>query len=246
MIDNEFSPSAIQATTFLTDVVLVDVVNFTRLSDEDQLVTGMMINDGIKDFLGILPEHCLLHLNEIILSIIPTGDGFYVILNPQLAGYGPLFALSLRNDLLSVSKRRGGLYEGIRVVIHLGTALPFTDATGRKNYVGHGLNECERLIKNRSIRDKAIRFTGDKNYVLVSRDSWNQFNICFPMQEFGDFWKMLDFRVSDEFEFIDDHGRKHIARVIEISRQISIPPPRPRDALDRIKRSANGSRVASV
>ncbi len=47
MIDNEFSPSAIQATTFLTDVVLVDVVNFTRLSDEDQLVTGMMINDGI-------------------------------------------------------------------------------------------------------------------------------------------------------------------------------------------------------
>jgi len=227
-------------STLVTDIVLVDVVNFTRLPDEDQLSTVMLINDGIRDFLGILPVHCLLNVSEIVLSIIPTGDGFYVILNQQLAGYGPLFALSLRNDLFSLGKRKGDLYEGIKAAVHTGSALPFIDATGKRNYVGQGLNDCERILHDRYIREIATEFAGDMNYVVVSRESWESFNRCFPMNEFGDFLKMLGFRYSDEIAFVDTHGRRHDLRVVEISRTISIPPPRSPDAADRLKR-ADGS-----
>lgn len=224
--------------SIVTDVVLVDVINFTKLPDEDQLVTAMTINDGVRDFLEILPVQCLLQAQEIVLSILPTGDGFYVILNEGLVGYGPMFALSLRNDLLAVSRRRGGLYEGIKVAVHSGAALPFTDATGRKNYVGRGLNECERLLRDSSIKDEAVRFAGDKNYVLASQDSWTRFNQAFPSQEFGDFLRMLDFRYSEEHAFLDSHGEVHYARIIEMSRHVSILPPRASDALERIKRTA--------
>lgn len=223
--------------TITTDIVLVDVASFSELSDDEQLVTAMAINDGIKAFLNIMPAQSLMQVSEIVLAIIPTGDGFYVILREEMAGYGPLFALSLRNDLLSESRRRGGLERGIRVAVHYGTALPFVDATGKENYVGQGLNDCERLLRHRSIREKAMAFVGDRNYVIVSRDAWERFASGFPMEEFGDFLRMLAFRFSDEYDVTDHHGRHHVARILDVSRLVTIPPPRPHDAPERIRRS---------
>lgn len=227
-----------EAKSILTDVVLVDVVDFSELANEDQLSTAMLINDGIKAFLNLMPQHALFQVSEIVSSIIPTGDGFYVVLREQMAGYGPLFALSLRNDLLFDGHRDRALDRGIRVAVHFGAALPFTDATGRENYVGQGLNDCERMLHSGTIREQARAFVGDGNYVIVSRDAWGRFGQSFPMDEFGDFLTLLGFRFSDEIEFTDHHGRLHVARIVEVARHVTIPPPRPHDAPDRIRRLA--------
>lgn len=232
------------ATAILTDIVLLDVVNFSKLDDSAQLVAATRINHGIRTFLDILPSQSLLQHDEVVLSVIPTGDGFYVIMHQELAGYGPLFALSLRNHFLATMTPDSPLAGGIKVAAHLGTALPFIDATRRVNYVGHGLNDCERIMRDRRVRERARQFAGDENYVIASRSSWERFHECFPTDEFGDFFRVIGFRNSEEIEFADAHGRTHAARAIEISRLVSVPPPRPVDAKarqDRTRAAATGS-----
>src|SRR5205085_11119302 len=110
-------------------------------------------------------------------GFISTGDGFYVILNPDMQGHGVLLGLSLRNYLLWMSSNMNDLYRGVRVAINHGEVLPFIDMNGCKNYVGDGLNDCSLLLEAHKGDGKEFvnDFCGDLNYVVASESAYSVF-----------------------------------------------------------------------
>jgi len=225
-------PSKLIMKTIVTDIVLLDIVEFSMLSNADQFVAVNLITELLRECIRIWGLPALLKTDQIVAGFAPTGDGFYVILNPALADYGPFLALALRNRFL-VDKKRGSLpYHGIRVAVHFGEAVEFTDITGRVNFVGDGLNDCARLLQDKQIRTKAKQFAGDSNFVVVSQTSWQRFSRAFPPETTLDFMNAVKFLASEEHSFLDKHGKEHCARLIESSRHSAICPPR-RASLDR-------------
>jgi hypothetical protein len=95
----------------------------------------------------------------------------YVLINPQICGYGILLRLSIRNYLLWMSSQvLNGLYKGVRAGVHMGTVLSFGDVNGCRNYVGSGLNDCARLL---SIKDEdAVTFCGHTDYVVALENAY--------------------------------------------------------------------------
>ncbi|MHC4535900.1 MAG: hypothetical protein ACYS6K_18275, partial [Planctomycetota bacterium] len=83
--------------SFDTEVVLIDIEKFSLMSALDQVKAAVVANGELEQFLGISPGQSALKLEEVVVGFVPTGDGFYVILHPQLIGYGVVLALSLRS-----------------------------------------------------------------------------------------------------------------------------------------------------
>ena len=81
----------------VTDILLLDVVGFWKLPDSSQFEqhsdypTLTVGGTSCVDWCAIATR------SELGDCVLPTGDGFYFILHPALAGYGPLLALTLRN-----------------------------------------------------------------------------------------------------------------------------------------------------
>ncbi len=221
--------SRLEINAIVTDILLLDVVGFSTLSNHDQFISALLINNKIRESIQTLGIQTLLEPDEIVSGLISTGDGFYVILDRKVAGYGPFFALSLRNYFLLESD----LYHGVRIAVHLGSAIPFVDVTERNNFVGEGINDCSRLLENKKIVKKALKFSGDSNSVIISRECWEHFTTMFPLDGISDFFDMIDFRYSKEYGFKDKNGRPHYARFIESSRFVELFPPRPHDMKKR-------------
>ncbi len=234
-------PRELQVPMVITDIVLIDVVEFSRLSDEDQMKTVLVMNHEIVSVIGLLCGQTLRDPAEAVLGLIPTGDGTYVILHPGIGGYGPLFAVSIRNCLLMASQNAGGLFKGVRVAAHLGSAMPYYDLTGRTNFVGSGLNNAARLLQlPDDIKKEAEGFSGDKNFVVVSRDCWRHFEKAFALKRQRKFYNAMKFRWSNLRSTPDKHPRtrKHRFRFVESSRHVVVNPPRPSDIQARMKQFA--------
>lgn len=226
-----------QVVCYKTDILLMDVVGFSCLPNEKQLATAMVITEKLKETIGLLVNQALLDQPEVVLGFVPTGDGFYVILQPEFAGYGVFLAASLRSSLLLASKKSGVLFAGIRTAVHLGDALPFVDITTKRNFVGHGLNECAQFLEATPQQSPTEGIPEDSNYLIVSEPAWAWFGKAYPASEqMEEFFGTIKFRWSESFMVVGKHGREHEVRFVECSRHMAIKPPAPADIDQRVER----------
>ncbi len=228
---------------YVTDILLVDVVGFAKLTTLQQHATAVIMTNKLQEMTRILVGQAFRELHEVVLGSIPTGDGFYVLLHHEIAGYGVLLAISLRSALLLASKQADNLFTGVRMSVHLGEAIPFTDITGRKNYVGDGLNVCARLLKAKPSQSPDAGIPQDDNYIVVSETAHAWFEKSYPRDEkMQDFLKAIHYKKGGLFEIRDKHGATHKAHFIECSRYVAIKPPPPADIKERLKRLVESSK----
>lgn len=202
-----------EPTSWHTDMVLVDIVGFSLLSDLDQYQSVLAISEGVRESLALVDR--VPGTAAIYEELIPTGDGFFILLRREQVGLGPLVALSLRNYLLYRQRQMATPFAGVRVSAHHGTVMPFTDAAGKANFVGSGLNDCARLQSLPVLVARhGRRFAGDDNGVFISTVCWRRSQNSF------DYRKLVKqgFRVSPEFDFQDKHGKPHQGVFVEINR----------------------------
>jgi hypothetical protein len=207
-----------------TDIVLIDIVGYSLLSDEEQLLAVDVVNTYLSQQILFLSELMNLRKEEVIIGFIPTGDGMYILLNPQVCGYGIMLGPSIRNYLLWISSvELNSLYKGVRAGIHMGKVLTFNDVNGCRNYVGGGLNDCARLL---SITDEAATaFGGDTNYVVASESACFWFSKLYKGDEAERFLSTMKFKMSDQIQITDKHKKIHSAYLIDLSRCVQIQPP---------------------
>lgn len=199
-----------------TDIILIDIVSYSLLPDEIQLATALIINDGLVEAVELTGLPIGRQDQPLVRGFVPTGDGFYVILEEGYSGLGILVALGLRNILLFKGRQFKTPYAGVRASVHHGSAIPFTDVTGRENYVGSGLNDCARLQSlPAELKEMGEVFSGDANWVNVSQECWKntQKNPRFSV------FQPTSLRISNDRVVRDKHGVAHNFYFIEISRQ---------------------------
>jgi hypothetical protein len=206
-----------------TDIILIDVVGYSLLTNEEQLHTVEIISQSIPKLLSFMSAY---KKYDIALDFIPTGDGVYIILNHNVCGYGVLLGLGIRNHLLWTSTEfLANLYKGVRVAIHMGKVLPLNDINGNRNYVGDGLNDCARLLSSKNIKKKGETFCGDQNYVVASESAFYRFSELFKGQEAASHLSIIKFKKSHKLWFGDKHKKRHKAYLVESSRQaLNLPP----------------------
>lgn len=231
---------------YKTDILLFDIVQFSKLPNEKQLATAMVITEKLKETVGILVNQAFLQQNEVLCGFIPTGDGFYIILQPEFAGYGIFLAISLRSSLLLASKQAKDLFSGVRAAVHMGDAFPFKDINGRDNFVGDGLNDCARLLCKRPDPNPTAGIPADQNYVVASEAAYNQFEETYPpSKNLEAFFNSISFKKGDYFDFPDKYEKKHKACFVECSRYVAIKPPPPPDMKERMTQLAERLRGES-
>lgn len=214
--------------TFHTDIVLVDMIGFSKLSDQNQFRSAQIMDSVLRNEVPLLSSFESPNTQPVI-GFIPTGDGFYCILHPGVRGYGVLFAFAVRAFLLMKSKKAGNLFSGVRVAAGFGSAMPIKDVTNRLNFIGSGLNNTARLLTltGNQLQD-AQRFAGDSNILLASDGAIHHFRRRYPetLPANQSFLESIKFEMSEQFVVIDKHGGKHPCTSIEMSgfAAISAPP----------------------
>lgn len=219
---------------YQTDIILLDIIKFSLLSNERQYQCLYYLNKIIRTITNLLEVGSVLRGEKVIEGAIPTGDGSYFILNSRIAGYGPLLALFLRNFLLLNNRLLNNLFSGVRTSVHHGSIIPIR-FLGTKNFVGDGLNVCARLLAG-SVQSKAKHFyRDDSNYVVVSGGAWETFNALFPpgIADVTAYLDKISFSHSREFSIKDKHkGRPgYKIRFIDSAKLIGSAPPRPKERL---------------
>ncbi len=219
-----------------TDILLVDVIGFSKLSTEDQFKTVYLLSAEIKNLLKIMLGQAFRKEQEVILGFVPTGDGFYLLLHPAIAGYGVLLALSLRTCILHVQKRSNSLFAGIRVAVHLGEAVPFTDIAGHPNFVGDGMNVCARLLGANERQSPTHGLPVDTNFVIASSAALEYFEHTFISSDTRrSFLDVIKYSKSEMFSITDKHDIEHQAHFVEASRHAAINPPWPDNLHERLE-----------
>ncbi len=130
---------------YTTDIVLVDIISFTKLNQEQQLELIQYLTQSYTRMLEKLLSNSDMRLSQMVLGFISTGDGFYCILNPRMKGFGTILGLSF-NHLSELISEKFTYFKGIRIAVHTGRVFEFTDILGHTNYIGDGLNQFCRVI----------------------------------------------------------------------------------------------------
>jgi len=199
----------------VSDIILIDIISFSKLSLEQQFISAQLLTDMLSETRTKLIGH---GASGFIYAMIPTGDGFYIILEPNYAGYGLLFALSLRNNTLNLLKKTNSLFQGVRLSVHLGSGAKFQDVNGGTNYVGPGLNYAARLLSiNPDQKQDAKQFYGHDNLVIVSKSAWDQFNEVLEPQKHKDYYDALKLRYSEYRRIVDKHEDDPWGRFVDCS-----------------------------
>ena len=217
-----------------TDVILLDVIEYTLLPNDKQYQALYYLNRIIGTITSLLDMRTVLHGDSVIRRAIPNGDGCYFVLEPRIAGYGPLLALFLRNFLLFNNRFLNQLFKGVRTSVHHGAIIPI-EFLGAENFVGEGLNVCARL-QGKAVHARARAFYADnENYVICSEQAWQAFHELFPPDkpEVQAYLRKIQFSQSREFAIRDKH--RHLpgyrARFIDCAKVIGSAPPRPKALL---------------
>jgi hypothetical protein len=218
-----------------TEMVLVDIVGFSKLSGENQAKTAIVINGELERGLELSSSLSARDLNEVVAGFVPTGDGFYVVLQPRIVGYGLSLAISLRSNLLIASERANGLYEGVRVASHFGSVFEFKDITGKENFVGPGMNDCARILGIK-LTDAPPNFLEDNNFIIASEASLVAHDALYDSVDAKNYFSTLGLKRSEAVIVTDKHGINHDARFIEFSRRVAFNPPPPHNYELRVKK----------
>ena len=209
-----------------TDMILVDFVGFSTLDDAGQFVSMSVVSRLMGGIMDRLAVQSFGKKVEMVIGWVPTGDGFYIILNPKVIGTAIFVALSLRQALMTRVNQTVGL-KGVRFAVHHGTAIPFDDVTGKRNYIGTGLNDVARLLSLKPEEDVMARnFHRDDNFVIVSESALEHFYMVYPQDEIQSFLDMNGWRQSVKFRLTDKHGKVHPYVFLDIHRDATMNIPK--------------------
>lgn len=207
-------------------VILFDIVDYSKLDDRDQYQAIHVLTESLRAHLDSLSCQAELDANRILLGMLPTGDGLYLVVREEYAGYGLLLALSLRSLILDVQRQVPQLIRGVRTAVHIGTVIPLDDINGARNFVGSGLNDCARCC---GVAPSAAQLQevdcSDGNWLLASATAISALDAALAFPAAQTYLKAIDFRLGARFEFADKHGKKHVVALCEAVRYLDGPPP---------------------
>lgn len=201
-----------------TDIVLIDIIDFSRLSMDRQLEIISYLSLTYKKMIQKMLKASNIPLDKMVQGMIPTGDGFYCILHPSLRGFGPILGLSFIHFSDYIAKEYP-YFKGIRVAVHTGKIHRFEDILGQDNYVGDGLNECARYVEIKNLVVSTV-IISDKAY-----ESLHEFLAAH--EDYHTLLEKCEFRHSSMHTFQDKHNISHSGYLIWMRKGGIIPPPKP-------------------
>jgi hypothetical protein len=200
-----------------TDIVLIDIIDFSRLSMDKQLEIISYLSLTYKKMIQKMLKASGIPMDQMIQGMIPTGDGFYCILHPSLRGFGPILGLSFIHFSDFIAKDYP-YFKGIRVAVHTGKIYRFEDILGHDNYVGDGLNECARYVDIKNLVS---------NTVIISDKAFGSLeDFLNAHQDYRQLLEKCEFRHSSAHTFQDKHNFTHSGYLIWVRKGGIIPPPR--------------------
>jgi hypothetical protein len=205
-----------QGTEWMTDIILIDIINFSKLDSLQQLEVINFLTKSYTKMIEKMLVNSNMPLNKLILGFISTGDGFFCILNPRLKGYGTILGLSFNHFSEHIAKKYP-YFEGIRIAVHTGKVYEFKDILGNKNYIGEGLNDCSRYLEY-------------KNYtistVMVSDVAFESFKKFLGLyKDFNTLLVEREFKYSSFYTFKDKHGDEKKGALVWLRKAGIINPP---------------------
>ena len=202
--------------SIFTDIVLIDVINFSKLTSDQQLEIITFLTKSYRKMIEQMLSNSNMSLSRLILGYISTGDGFYCILNPRLKGYGTILGLSFNHFSDQISKKFS-YFAGIKIAVHTGIVNEFTDILGHPNFIGDGLNDCARYLelKNYTISTVMVSdaaYASLKKFLTIYKD----FNTLLIQREF---------KHSETYIFHDKHGNEKKGCLVWLRKSGIINPP---------------------
>ena len=201
----------------VTDIVLIDIIGFSILDSLQQLEIISFLTRSYRKVIEKIVAHTDLVLENFIIGFIPTGDGFYCILDPKYTGFGSILGLSF-NHFSEQITRMFPYFRGVRIAVHTGTIYEFTDILGHKNFIGEGLNDCARYLE---FKDFTI------STVMVSDLAYQHLKEFLDQRE--DYKKLLheqEFKRSNVYLFQDKHKQTKKGYLIWVRKSGIIIPPK--------------------
>jgi len=200
----------------ITDIVLIDIINFSKLPSKHQLEIVNFLTKSFKKMIEKMLLNSNTPLSKFIIGFVSTGDGFYCILNPRLKGFGAILGLSFNHFSEHIANRYP-YFEGIRIAVHTGEVNEFTDILGHPNFIGDGLNDCARFleIKNFTISTVMVSdsaYASLKKFLILHKD----FNTLLAKREL---------KKSSTQIFKDKHGKEKKGCLIWLRNSGIINPP---------------------
>lgn len=199
-----------------TDIVLVDIINFSRLESSQQLEIITFLTKSFTKMIDKMLTNSNMTLSKLILGFISTGDGFFCILNPRLKGYGTILGLSFNHFSDQISNKYP-YFEGIKVAVHCGKINEFRDILGNQNFIGDGLNDCSRYL---DIKNYTISTVIVSDAALDSFKTFLDFN-----QDFAVLLSQREFKRSSVYKFHDKHGKEKEGYLVWLRKAGIINPP---------------------
>ncbi len=204
------------ARDYNTDIVLVDIISFTKLSQEQQLELIQYLTQSYSRMVEKLLSNSDMELSQMVLGFIPTGDGFYCILNSRMKGFGTILGLSF-NHLSELISAKFPYFMGLRIAVHTGRVFEFTDILGHTNYIGDGLNHCARYLEHKEYSISTV---------FISKDAYDSFSKFLEI--YPDFEALLleqEFKRSRLQSFKDKHDIKWSGYLVWLRKGSVINPP---------------------
>jgi hypothetical protein len=207
---------SINKNIWLTDIVLIDVIGFSKLDSDEQFEIINFLTKSYSRMIEKMLVNSNMPLSKLILGFVSTGDGFFCILNPRLKGFGSILGLSFNHFSEHISKKYP-YFEGIRIAVHTGEVHEFKDILGNKNYIGDGLNDCSRYLelKNYTISTVMVSdaaFESLKKFLSLYKD----FHVLLMQREF---------KHSVMYTFKDKHNNRKKGCLIWLRKSGIINPP---------------------
>ncbi len=199
-----------------TDIVLIDIINFSKLSDLQQLEIITFLTKSYKKMIQKMLQNSNMPLSKLIAGYISTGDGFYCILHPRLKGYGAILGISF-NHFSDQIARKFPYFEGLRIAVHTGKINQFTDILDNTNFIGHGLNDCARFLEFKNFTISTV---------MVSNTAFE--SLKGFLQRHKDFHDLLierEFKHSETYIFRDKHGNEKKGCLVWLRKSGIITPP---------------------
>lgn len=199
-----------------TDIVLIDIIGFSNNSTKDQLEIITYLTKSYSKMIRTLLNNSQMSFSRMIEGIIPTGDGFYCILNPRLKGYGVILGLNFiyfAELMIKMNKK----FSGVKVAVHTGEAYPFIDILGHTNFIGEGLNDCSRFLQIQNVSPTAL---------IASKDAFISFEKFLNIHpDFQELMIQREFKRSSLQEFEDKHGKIRVTYLVWLRHTGIINPP---------------------
>ena len=200
----------------ITDIVLIDIINFSQLKSSEQLEIIVFLTKSFKKMIEKMLINSNTPLSKFIIGFVSTGDGFYCILNPRLKGFGAILGLSFSHFSEHISIKYP-YFEGIRIAVHTGEVNEFKDILGNKNFIGDGLNDCARFLEIRNFSISTVMVS------MLAYESLQKFLVIH--KDFNRLLTKHELKTSSQYFFKDKHGKEKKGCLIWLRKSGIINPP---------------------